>query len=110
MLLTLHALPQLPNYTAVSAWRLPPTTVTGEAPTPVPVDTPAPVDAPTDESLAPVAPTLTPEPGPTTPGLDLNRWEYLGCFENPPIDVVDFDAIPSDDSLTPTVSFGDSTT
>ena len=60
-------------------------TSTGNAPSPAPIDTPA-------------------GPSPGTPGPDLNRWEYLGCFENPPLDEFDFDQIPSDENLTPTVS------
>lgn len=57
----------------------------------------------------PEAPTPSPGADPATPGPDLDndgnvdRWEYVGCFEDPPITVVDFDAIESDDQLTPIV-------
>lgn len=57
----------------------------------------------------PEAPTESPGPDPTTLGPDLDKdgnldsWEYVGCFENPPTDMVDFDAVASNDHLTPMV-------
>ncbi len=64
-------------------------------------------------AVEPVAPSPTPGPGPAAPGPDLDgdgnldRWEYVGCFENPPTSVADFDTtIDGDDTieLTPIVS------
>jgi len=74
-----------------------------EVPAPTPTNEPTPVETPepVDE---------TPGPGPSEPGPDLDgdgnldRWEYIGCFENPPRDEIDFDELPADDSLTLIVS------
>ncbi len=66
-------------------------------------------------SVVPVAPSPTPGPDPAAPGPDLDndgnldRWEYVGCFENPPLEVVDFDRQPENDELTPIVSIGEQT-
>ncbi|CAN0188824.1 unnamed protein product, partial [Scytosiphon promiscuus] len=59
----------------------------------------------------PGAPTPTPVAHPAASGPDLDndgnvdRWEYVGCYENLSGDVVDFDAIESDDLLTPITCF-----